>query len=305
MKLLLTLLLVSFSDIDPTEIAKINALKEEAEIAYLAGNYEKSAAKYSYLLDTMDVEDESATLNLAHAYYQLKDNKNALSYYQKLIDAENSAVKSLAFQQLGVLSNDPKTLENALSYFKEAIKSDPMNDDARYNYELLKKKLTEQQQNQDQDQDQDQENKDQENKDEENKENKDQDNKEGQDEDQENKENKEEQEKKGEEEDKQQQEKEGEEGEESEEEKQQQEKEGEESEEEKEQQKQQEKEGEESEAQKEQNKPPSTSEKLKEMNISEEKAQMILEALRNNEIQYIQQNRRKATKKKDNDKPDW
>ena len=48
MKFLLTLLLVSFSDIDPTEIARINALKEEAESAYLAGNYEKSATKYSF-----------------------------------------------------------------------------------------------------------------------------------------------------------------------------------------------------------------------------------------------------------------
>jgi Ca-activated chloride channel family protein len=41
------------------------------------------------------------------------------------------------------------------------------------------------------------------------------------------------------------------------------------------------------------------------MNISPEKAQMILEALKNNEIQYVQQNKRKATKKKDSSKPDW
>jgi len=41
------------------------------------------------------------------------------------------------------------------------------------------------------------------------------------------------------------------------------------------------------------------------MNISEEKAKMILEAMKNNEIQYIQQNRRKAKKKKDSSKPDW
>ena len=45
--------------------------------------------------------------------------------------------------------------------------------------------------------------------------------------------------------------------------------------------------------------------KLKEMNISPEKAEMILEALKNNEIQYVQQNKRKATKRKDSDKPDW
>ena len=47
------------------------------------------------------------------------------------------------------------------------------------------------------------------------------------------------------------------------------------------------------------------SDKLKEMNISEEKAQMILEAMRNNEMQYIQQNRRKPQKPRDRTKPDW
>jgi len=41
------------------------------------------------------------------------------------------------------------------------------------------------------------------------------------------------------------------------------------------------------------------------MNMSEEKANMILDALKNQEIQYLQQNKRKATKTKDNSKPDW
>jgi len=44
---------------------------------------------------------------------------------------------------------------------------------------------------------------------------------------------------------------------------------------------------------------------LKEMNISEEMAKMILEALRNNEVQYIQQQKRRPTKKADSNKPDW
>lgn len=39
--------------------------------------------------------------------------------------------------------------------------------------------------------------------------------------------------------------------------------------------------------------------------ISEEKARMILEAMKNMERQYLQQNRRKATKPKDRGKPDW
>jgi hypothetical protein len=46
-------------------------------------------------------------------------------------------------------------------------------------------------------------------------------------------------------------------------------------------------------------------EKLKEMKISPEKAQMILEAMKNNEIKYVQEKKRKATKRKDRTKPDW
>lgn len=46
-------------------------------------------------------------------------------------------------------------------------------------------------------------------------------------------------------------------------------------------------------------------EKLAQMKISKEKAEMILEAMRNNEFQYIQDRKRKATKRKDRTKPDW
>ena len=54
------------------------------------------------------------------------------------------------------------------------------------------------------------------------------------------------------------------------------------------------------------NKPdPSLSDKLKDMKISEEKAKMILEAMKHQEVQYLQQNKRKATKPKDKGKPDW
>ena len=44
---------------------------------------------------------------------------------------------------------------------------------------------------------------------------------------------------------------------------------------------------------------------LEEMKISPEKAQMILDALKNNEIQYIQQMQRRPTQRPDSDKPDW
>ncbi len=51
--------------------------------------------------------------------------------------------------------------------------------------------------------------------------------------------------------------------------------------------------------------PVSREDMLKDLNLTEEKARMILEAMKNNEIQYIQQNKRKPTKKPDSGKPDW
>jgi hypothetical protein len=46
-------------------------------------------------------------------------------------------------------------------------------------------------------------------------------------------------------------------------------------------------------------------EKLQQMQISEKQARMILDAMKNQEKQYLQQNRRKATKPRDKSKPDW
>ncbi|SMD38355.1 Tetratricopeptide repeat [Reichenbachiella faecimaris] len=282
------------------DISKINKLKKNAEIAFEHQQFDVAVSNYSYLLDTLQIYDEESIMNLGHAYYQLNQKDLAQAQYQKLVLSKNEGLKSVAYQQLGAMSNDPKTMEKAMSYFKESIKSDPGNLDARYNYELVKKRLKEQQdQNQDQKNDdqnnENQENKDEEKKDQENKENedqqegdqnKDQEKQDSEDQEQQNQENKEQE---GENKDDQQQEgqdekKEGEE------EKQPEPKEGE--------------EGEQNEKDKQQQ-PPSPSDKMQEMNISEEKAKMILEALKNSEIQYIQQNRRKPTKRKESDKPDW
>lgn len=306
---LLNVLLIFFIDSDSKGIAEINNIKEKAEQAYKAGNYQQAAETYSYLVDSLSLADDKAIMNLGHSYYKLEDTEKALSSYERLQDSDDDKLRSQAYQQMGVLSKDPQTLEKALAYFKESIKSDPTNNDARYNYELLKKKLKEQEKQDENQQDQDKQDKDQE-KDQEQQENKDSENQEksdsqekdqeqeNKDQEQQDQENKENEEQKSQE----QKDQEGKEGKEEQKEQQEQ-KEGEEGEEEQ----KQPQPGEEQEENEEDQKTPqqSTSEKLEKMNLSEEKAQMILEALKNSEIQYIQQNRRKPTKRKDSNKPDW
>ena len=275
MKVLLLILLALNPIDDIKKIAQVNTLKEEARKAYHEGDFDKAKNTYALLVDSMGINEDELRLNLANSYFNLKDNENAGTQYQQLSDSENLAIKSAALQQLGVMANREGKFKEALELFKQSIKADPKNDDARFNYEMLKKKLKEQenqekedQEKDDQQQNQKDKNEDQKDKDQQNQDKQDQEDKEKQDQE------KDDQQKQ----DKDQQNKEN---------------------------KDREGESDEEQDQKQDEIPPSTADKLKDMKISEDKARMLLEAMKNQEIQYLQQNKRKATQRKDPSKPDW
>lgn len=260
MKLIFILFLLINPVNDLNRIAEVNSLKKEAKEAYTQGNFDQAVQKYEKLVSEYDVRDENVMLNLANAYYKNESVEKAMELYANLNGSNNNNIRSAAFNQSGLIAHQQKKKEEAINLFKEALKANPSNEAARFNYSKLKKEIEEEQKQE--------ENKDKKNKDEnkdkkEQEEKKEGDNKEGEDKKEEGKEGEEEKEQEG---------KEGEKG----------------------------KEGEE-------NQPPqpSTQDKLEEMNMSEEKAQMILEAMKNNEVQYIQQNKKKPQSRADDGKPDW
>jgi len=262
---------------DIGKIAKINRLKEEAEIAYKSGQYNVAINRYKQLVD-MGVDEEPVLLNLAHAYFMNKDT-TAINAYSKLMLSKDNHIKSVAYQQMGVIRANSKKYEEALKLFKESLKANPNNEEARHNYELTKKLLEQQRQQQQQDK-QNQQNKDKQQQDKEQQ----------QKEQQQQQQQKKEQDEKGEQKDKaDKQEKDGkddkadgkkEQGEKDD----QSEKKG----------KEEEKEAMEKRAQ-----------RLQQINLTEEQAKMILDAMKNNEVQYLQQNKKKPTKKTNKNKPDW
>jgi tetratricopeptide (TPR) repeat protein len=142
MKYLLAALLAAWL-IDPGKIARENRAKSEAREAYTSGDYKKALEKYKYLADSMGVREDEVLLNLGHTYFQTNDTTNALSTYQSLVGSMNVAVRSKANQQLGILHHRQGKFEAALADFKAAVKADAANIDARYNYEMLKRKLDE------------------------------------------------------------------------------------------------------------------------------------------------------------------
>lgn len=280
MKVILTVLIAALFISDIDRIALINSLKSDARKAYQSGDYKTAIQKYQYLMDSLQVKEDEVLMNLANAYFQENDTVSASPRYKSLTQSKAPKLRSLSNQQLGVMANRLEKYEEALNYFKQALKADPTNEDARFNYEMVKKKLEEQKKQEEQNKDQDK--KDQDKKDEQDKDSKDkkdQDQKKDQQDkqDQDKKDQQDQQDKDKQEQDKKDKEK-----------------------------SDQEKEQEQQEENKEKKDiPPSVSDKLKEMEMSEEKAKMILEAMKNQEIQYLQQNKRKATKPKDKTKPDW
>lgn len=270
MNILLFLLLTIAPIADINKIAEINRLKKEAKEAYINGDYQEAIAKYNTLIGAYGVQDERVRLNLSHAYYKNNDLPSAFENYSQLLTSGDPRIRSTAFNQMGLIADSQQKTEEALNYFKEALKADPANEEARYNYTMLKKKREEQQQDQEKEkqEQEDQEQQEQENKDQQGEQDKQEEKGEDQESKEEGDQEEEEQENQGE--------------------------------------SNQSEEQQESEEQEETDQiPQSTADKLEEMNISEEKAKMILEAMKNSEIQYLQQNQRKARSKADSGKPDW
>jgi Ca-activated chloride channel homolog len=125
------------------EIRKINLFKAEAEKAYMEKNYSLAINKYSILLYNFHSSNERIRMNLANAYYLNKDTGEAIHHYKKLVISTDAFLRSVSNQQLGVISSMARQDKKALSYFKEALKADPGNEGARFNYELTLKKIKE------------------------------------------------------------------------------------------------------------------------------------------------------------------
>lgn len=279
MKVFLFVVLALLTWVDPATVRKINASKSAAEKAFKSGDYAAAVYHYKTLVDSLGVTEDEVVLNLANAYYLAKDTASALNHYQSVTASTKNVIRSKAHQQLGIMANQQGRAEEALNHFKQSIKAEPTNDDARYNYEMLKKKLDEKRKEQEEQQqkNQDEQKKDQENQDQQNEE------QQKKDQEKSDQENKDQQKQDEQQRDQQQQEQE---------------------------QKQEEQETQEQKEQREQQErdekmPNLDREKLEQMKISEDKARMILEAMKNQEKQYLQQQKRKPTQARDRNKPDW
>jgi len=112
-----------------------NELIVEASVAYNSKNYKLAASKYGYIIDTLGFKNDAVLMNYGHSLYLTKSSKRAEIVYKELLNSSSEVFRSLAWNQLGMISRNNQN--QALLYFKKALLEYADNSVARYNFELM------------------------------------------------------------------------------------------------------------------------------------------------------------------------
>lgn len=161
-----------------TKATKAHTLSRQAREAYNSADYQTALSSLQYLADTLSFDPDPARLDLGHAGFLAsrydsshrardlsKDGQpldtaalaemklalgstGALDNYGKLSQTATAPYASLAYNQLGVIAyilrnpeNEAEAMADAAVNFKEALRKDPSNEFARYNYELIRTRI--------------------------------------------------------------------------------------------------------------------------------------------------------------------
>ncbi len=140
-QLLAILLFLGLPGAGVQTITRINDYTARANKAYQQENYAEAITAYNYLLNDLEVKDDKLRLNLAHTYYKASMLAEAKEQYHLLADHKSAPIRAIVHMQLGNIAGQNKKYTQALSLFRQALIDNPENETARYNYELVKKYL--------------------------------------------------------------------------------------------------------------------------------------------------------------------
>lgn len=141
MKTIIFLFLINFVSLFWDKFNAIhtsNKLREEALENFQNNNYSDASRSLEELVYARKEEDGFLKLNLALCYEKMHRYSEAKALFQTLSSSSDMKIRSQAYLHLGVMLASAKK-ENALQYFRQALKADPANEEARFNYELLRK----------------------------------------------------------------------------------------------------------------------------------------------------------------------
>lgn len=137
----------------------------KANEAFEEGNYQEAVELYRQAIEE-DPENAKLHFNLASALYKLGQSEEAMQSYDRFENLTESAEEqSFASYNQGTMLTEQQKYEEAAEFFREALKKNPNDADARHNYELALQKQQQQEQQEQQQQNQDSGQNDQQNQD--------------------------------------------------------------------------------------------------------------------------------------------
>lgn len=152
-----TLLMISFSSFAQTEKTEIKAGND----AYKKSNFPVAEQSYNNALKK-NPANATAQFNLGNALYKADKKEEAIAAYEKSItQLKKPSEKSNAWYNKGVVEQNNQKLPECIVSYKEALKLDPTNEDARQN---LQKALQQQKKEEEKKKEKDKKDKDNQNK---------------------------------------------------------------------------------------------------------------------------------------------
>jgi Ca-activated chloride channel homolog len=143
------------------------SLMNQGEKQYRKQDFTASADKYKEA-EVVRPDDPIATFNNGAALYKGNDLEKAKERFAQAAAKSKDQLKAESYYDLGNTLYKGQDYANALGAYKEALTIDPKNDAAKFNFELTKKKLEQQQQQQQKQDQQNKDNKDKQNQDQKN-----------------------------------------------------------------------------------------------------------------------------------------
>ena len=128
--------------------------QDKGKKAYESGKYDEARAYYQHVLNNRK-NDAAAQFGLGATAYKQQDMEIATRSLNAVKNSDDPSLAAKALYNLGNMFRDQQKMAESLAMYRQAIELDPMDEDAKINYELLKQ-VIEQQQTAQQDQQQDQ-----------------------------------------------------------------------------------------------------------------------------------------------------
>ena len=130
---------------------KDNALIKKGNEAYTKQEYEKAVSQYQKVIEKSP-SNEVAQFNLGNALFKSNKPDDAVSAFDNAVtQSKNKDNRSQAYYNKGVVQQNNKKLPECIASYKNALKLNPADEDARQNLQKALLQLKEQQKKQEQD----------------------------------------------------------------------------------------------------------------------------------------------------------